>query len=37
VHGYEAETDTPQEFSSYIKSEIAKWGKVVKAAGIRAD
>jgi tripartite-type tricarboxylate transporter receptor subunit TctC len=37
VHGYEAETDTPQEFSAYIKSEIAKWGKVVKAAGIRAD
>ncbi len=37
VHGYEPETNTPQEFAAYIKSEIAKWGKVVKAAGIRAD
>ena len=37
VHGYEPETDTPKEFAVYIKSEIAKWGKVVKAAGIRAD
>jgi tripartite-type tricarboxylate transporter receptor subunit TctC len=37
VLGYEASTDTPQEFAEYIKSEIAKWGKVVKATGIRAD
>ena len=37
VHGYEPETNTPQEFAAYIKSEIIKWGKVVKAAGIHAD
>jgi tripartite-type tricarboxylate transporter receptor subunit TctC len=37
VLGYEASTTTPQEFGAYIKSEVAKWGKVVKAAGIRAD
>ena len=37
VLGYEASTTTPQEFAAYIKAEIAKWGKVVKAAGIRAD
>jgi tripartite-type tricarboxylate transporter receptor subunit TctC len=37
VLGYEPATTTPQEFSAYIKSEVAKWGKVVKATGIRAD
>jgi tripartite-type tricarboxylate transporter receptor subunit TctC len=37
VHGYEPETNTPQEFAVYIKAEIAKWGKVVRTAGIRAD
>jgi len=35
--GYEPDTGTPQQFAAYIKSEIAKWGKVVKAAGIHAD
>jgi tripartite-type tricarboxylate transporter receptor subunit TctC len=28
---------TPEEFGAYIKSEVAKWTKVVKAAGIHAD
>jgi tripartite-type tricarboxylate transporter receptor subunit TctC len=37
VLGYEASTTTPQEFAAYIKAELAKWGKVVKATGIRAD
>jgi tripartite-type tricarboxylate transporter receptor subunit TctC len=37
VHGYEADTDTPQEFAAFIRSEVVKWGKVVRAAGIRAD
>ena len=37
VHGYEPSTTTPQEFAAYIKSEVVKWGKVVKATGIRAD
>src|SRR5687767_169734 len=29
--------DTPEEFSAYIKTEIVKWGKVVKAAGIKVE
>jgi tripartite-type tricarboxylate transporter receptor subunit TctC len=29
--------NTPQEFASYIKSEIAKWAKVVKAANIQVN
>lgn len=29
--------DTPAEFAQYLKSEAAKWAKLVKSAGIRAD
>jgi len=28
---------TPDEFTAFVKSEIAKWAKVVKEAGIRVD
>jgi len=28
---------SPEEFAAYIKSEIAKWGKVVQAAGIKVN
>ncbi len=28
---------TPEEFTAYLRSEIARWTKVVKAANIRAD
>jgi len=28
---------TPDEFGAFIKSEISKWSKVVKATGVRAD
>jgi len=30
-------SSTPEEFSNYLKKEIAKWGNVVKAAGIKAN
>lgn len=30
-------TNTPEEFAEYIRLEIAKWGKVVREAGLRAD
>ena len=29
--------NTPEEFSAYVRTEIAKWAKVVKAAGIRGE
>jgi tripartite-type tricarboxylate transporter receptor subunit TctC len=29
--------NTPAQFGAYIASEIAKWSKVVKAAGVKAD
>jgi tripartite-type tricarboxylate transporter receptor subunit TctC len=28
---------TPEELRAYIKSEIPKWAKVVKAAGVKVD
>jgi tripartite-type tricarboxylate transporter receptor subunit TctC len=28
---------TPEEFASFLKSETAKWARVIKAANIRAD
>lgn len=37
VEGAEAVTSTPEEFAARVKSEIEKWGKVVRAAGIKAD
>lgn len=30
-------TNTPDQFAGYIKSEIAKWGQIVKASGARLD
>lgn len=35
--GAEIRYNSPEEFHALIRSEIAKWTKVVKAAGIRAD
>ena len=35
--GFEPVGDSPQEFAAYIKSEIAKWGKVIRDAGIRPE
>ncbi|MBI3055200.1 MAG: tripartite tricarboxylate transporter substrate binding protein [Betaproteobacteria bacterium] len=34
AEGAEAVGSKPEEFSAFLKSEIDKWGKVVKAAGI---
>jgi tripartite-type tricarboxylate transporter receptor subunit TctC len=33
--GLEPVGDTPQEFAAVVKAEVAKWRKVVKAAGIK--
>ena len=35
--GLEVVGSSPAEFDSYVKDESAKWGKVIKAAGIKAD
>lgn len=35
--GLEPVGDSPAEFARYLKAEAAKWGKLVKAAGIKAE
>lgn len=35
--GAEPVGNSPQQFGAFIRSEIAKWAKVIKAAGIRAQ
>ena len=35
--GTEPLTSTPEEFADYIKREIAKWGDVIRKAGVKAD
>jgi tripartite-type tricarboxylate transporter receptor subunit TctC len=35
--GTEPLSSTPEEFGAYIKREIAKWGDVVRKAGLRAE
>lgn len=33
----EPRSSTPEEFGAYIRGEIAKWAKVIKASGIRVE
>lgn len=35
--GADPASDTPEQFAAYVKSEMARWGKVVRDTGIRAD
>ena len=35
--GYDATSSTPEEFAQLIKTDLAKWQKVVKASGARVD
>ena len=37
AQGMEVTESTPEDFARYIREEIAKWAKVVKASGARAD
>ena len=37
AQGLETAASTPQAFAAYLRSEVSKWGKVVKASGARAD
>ncbi|MBX3666632.1 MAG: tripartite tricarboxylate transporter substrate binding protein [Burkholderiales bacterium] len=37
AQGFEPDGGTPAAFAAYIKSEIAKWAKVIKDAGIPAE
>jgi len=35
--GAEPKPGTPEEFGAFLQAEIAKWGKVIKAAGIKVE
>ena len=35
--GFEVVTSNPEQFAAFTKSEIQKWGKLVKAANMKAD
>lgn len=35
--GTQPVTNSPDEFRAFIKSETDKWGKVIKATGIKAN
>ena len=35
--GFEIVTSNPEQFAAFTRSEIQKWGKLVKAAGLRVD
>ena len=37
AQGYDPLANTPAEFSIYLKAEVAKWAKVVKDSGLKAD
>ena len=37
VQGLEPAASTPDEFAAYIATEVVKWGKVIKQAGMTAD
>ena len=37
AEGLEARTNSPEEMTSYAKAEYARWGKVVKAAGLKPE
>ena len=37
AQGQEAVGGTPQQYAAHLKEELAKYGRIVKAAGIRAD
>jgi tripartite-type tricarboxylate transporter receptor subunit TctC len=37
TQGAEAVPMTPEEFAAFLKNEIAKWGKVIREAGIKSE
>jgi tripartite-type tricarboxylate transporter receptor subunit TctC len=37
AQGAEVFGNTPDEFAAFIRAESARWGKVIKAAGIKAE
>jgi len=37
TQGFERLSMTPADFATFLRNDLAKWGKVVKAAGLRSE
>ena len=37
AEGAEFVGDTPEQYAAFVKSEIAKWGRAVKASGAKPE
>ena len=37
AQGVEPSPNTPDEFAAYLKSEITKWAKIIRAAGVKPE
>jgi len=37
AQGIDPVGNTPEQFAAYIKSEIVKWAKIIKATGVTAE
>jgi tripartite-type tricarboxylate transporter receptor subunit TctC len=37
ANGIDIQGGTPERFAAYIKAEVAKWGKVIREAGIQPE
>jgi len=35
--GIDPVTDTPEEFTAFVRADLAKWARIVKTAGVKAD
>ena len=35
--GFDIVASTPEEFAAQVKTEVEKWGKVIKASGLKAE
>jgi len=35
--GVEVRTSTPEQFGEFLRAEVARWGKVIREAGIKSD
>jgi tripartite-type tricarboxylate transporter receptor subunit TctC len=35
--GVEVRTSTPEQFATFLRSEVDRWGKVIREAGIKSD
>jgi len=37
VLGFDPVSNTPEQFTTYVKVEVAKWAKVIKESGAKGD